>query len=106
MTYPVVKMWLDTANLCPEILEALERLRWTYPGLVITSTNEQVEARLINSAHYQDRAVDFALETRHGVQVDERKIAEVAGPDYDVVGPLAQPGKNHIHFEYDPEEVE
>lgn len=97
MSDPVFKYRLNQDCLSPMILWGLERIRRTYPGVVVTSTNEAVDGRLVNSKHYTGDAIDLGLETRYGKDVDHDVIEEIIGKGFDIVRKAT-----HIHVEWDP----
>jgi hypothetical protein len=101
MSDPVFKYRLNQECLSPMIRWGLERIRRVYPGVVVTSTNEPVDGRLINSKHYNNPcdAIDLALETRFGKEVHGDVIKEAIGKGFDVVQKTT-----HIHVEFDPKE--
>lgn len=93
----------EMTRIYPHIVEAWRREGGPRP--VITSGNDS-RAHMKGSRHYTNQAIDLRannIDPRRAVAIRDRLRASL-GPDYDVgYETFADPSRNHIHVEYDPD---
>ena len=100
---------INGAHFYPEVVKIVTVARKTAPALEgdavwITSANDSTHMR--GSLHYVNRAFDIRTrniigDKQHEARLWVERMQVALGDDYDVVLE-----RDHIHAEYDPEEVD